>query len=257
MEQADRIDGQLVYAVGDVHGRYDLLKEMLGLIAADLREQAPRSRPFLVFCGDYVDRGPDSAETLEALIWLKRDDRFRLRMLKGNHEDALLGFMQSPETRGRWLRVGGRATLESYGVDCPRDPDDPQACRLASEALATQMPAAHQQLLGNLELSVIIGDYAFVHAGIRPEVSLARQSPHDLMWIREGFLGRTERFEKRVVHGHSWTGPEPEVRSNRIGIDTGAFKTGVLTAVRITDAGFDFLRTGVGPVPIGVADPAG
>jgi len=240
----EHVDGRLVYAVGDVHGRYDLLKEMLGRIAADLAGRKDRRRPVLIFCGDYIDRGPDSARVVETLAWLQRDGRFELHLLKGNHEDAFLAFMDEPEERSRWLQVGGRATLHSYGVDPPTDLSDPQACRRACDALAAQMPPAHRQLLEELETMVVIGDYAFVHAGVRPEVKLADQAPRDLMWIREGFLERTERFEKRIVHGHSWTSAAPEIMPNRIGIDTGAFKTGVLTAIRLEDNRMAVFQTG-------------
>jgi len=239
----DRIDGRLVYAVGDIHGRYDRLKELLNRLAGDVRDRAPRRKPVLIFCGDYIDRGPDTAQVLEALGWLQRDGRFEVRLLKGNHEDAFQGFMDSPDTRSRWLQVGGRATLISYGVSPPERPDDPDACRTAHQALCARMPAAHRALIDGLELMVTIGDYAFVHAGIRPERPLADQTPRDLMWIREGFLDRGERFEKRIVHGHSWTGTAPEIRDNRLGIDTGAFRTGVLTAVRITDGEVAFFQT--------------
>lgn len=239
MPSPDHVEGRLVYAIGDVHGRYDLLTDMLGQIVADVAAQAAGRRPTLIFCGDYVDRGPDSAKVVEALIWLKRDGRFDLHLLKGNHEDALLAFLHDPEARSRWLQVGGRATLSSYGVAPPGASDDPQACR---DRLAELMPASHLLLLSNLEEMAVIGDYAFVHAGVRPGVALAEQSPRDLMWIRDEFLEQTGRFEKRIVHGHSWASAEPEIFSNRIGIDTGAFRTGVLTALRVQDGELAIFR---------------
>ena len=239
----DRINGRLVYAIGDVHGRYDLLTDLLERIAADITRCGEGRRPVLIFCGDYIDRGPQSAEVVESLIWLRTDRRFDLHLLKGNHEDALLAFLDTPDTASRWLQVGGRATLSSYGVSPPHDINDPQACLEARDDLARRMPSSHRLLLAELETMVVIGDYAFVHAGVRPGVKLADQSPRDLMWIREGFLERRERFEKRIVHGHSWTSAQPEVMANRINIDTGAFKTGVLTAVRIQDMEVSILQS--------------
>lgn len=248
---ADRIDGRLVYAIGDIHGRYDLLVDLLKRIAADVEVRAAGRRPVLIFCGDYIDRGPDSARVVEALIWLKQDERFETRLLRGNHEGAFLGSLEDAKASQRWLQVGGRATLRSYGANLPDDLEDQQACLKACNDLAEEMPPSHLLLLRDLEAMAVIGDYAFVHAGIRPGVSLSDQSLRDLLWIREEFLERTERFEKRIVHGHSWTDARPEILHNRINIDTGAFKTGVLTAVRIEDGDLSVLQTaavGVAPV---------
>ena len=247
---ADRIDGRLVYAIGDIHGRYDLLIDLLGQIAADVAAQAAGRRPIIIFCGDYIDRGPDSAKVVETLVWLKQDKRFDTRLLKGNHEDAFLESLNNVKASRRWLQVGGRATLRSYGVSVPGDLEDQQACHKACNDLAHQMPASHLLLFKDLEAMAVIGDYAFVHAGIRSGVKLRDQSLRDLMWIREEFLDRTERFEKRIVHGHSWSDAKPEILHNRINIDTGAFKTGVLTAVRIQDGDVEFLQT-----PAVSADP--
>ena len=221
LSSADRIDGRLVYAIGDVHGRYDLLIALLKQIASDVAVRAAGRRPVMIFCGDYIDRGPDSARVVETLVWLKRDKRFEVRLLKGNHEDAFLGSLEDMRASQRWLQVGGRATLRSYGVSLPGDLDDPKACHKACTDLAQRMPAAHLLLFRDLETMAVIGDYAFVHAGIRSGVPLREQSLRDLMWIREEFLQRTERFEKRIVHGHSWTGrqagnpPQPDQRRHR------------------------------------------
>lgn len=233
----------MVYAIGDVHGRYDLLVGLLQQIASDVAVRAAGRRPVIIFLGDYIDRGPDSAKVLEALVWLKRDKRFDVRLLKGNHEDAFLGSLEEKRASQRWLQVGGRATLRSYGVSLPSDLDDPQACYQACADLARRMPASHLLLVRDLEPMAIIGDYAFVHAGIRAGVALRAQSLRDLMWIREEFLQHTDRFEKRIVHGHSWTAAKPEILHNRINIDTGAFKTGVLTAVRIQDGELGVFQT--------------
>ncbi len=239
-----RVGGEIVYAVGDIHGRYDLLKEMLGRIVADAVERANGRLPMLVMCGDYVDRGPDSARVLTALDWIRRDGRFALHLIKGNHEAAFLDFLKEPQDGAAWLRVGGDATLQSYGVAPPADFDDAQDLVRARDDLLERMPAAHLRILNSLELMVTVGDYAYVHAGIRPGVPLARQKAEDLLWIRGPFLQQTGRFEKRIVHGHSWMEASPEIYDNRIGLDTGAYETGVLTAIRIEDNAVQVLQTG-------------
>jgi serine/threonine protein phosphatase 1 len=236
------VAGSLVYAVGDIHGRYDLLQAMLRLIVADAAARAEGRQAMLVLCGDYVDRGPDSARVLTALDWMRRDGRLDLRLIKGNHEAAFLAFLKDPQEGGPWLDFGGDATLSSYGVAPPHEYDDPTDLVRARDDLLERMPAAHLRLLRELEMMVVIGDYAFVHAGIRPGVPLARQKAEDLLWIRGGFLEHTNRFEKRIVHGHSWIEAAPEIYDNRIGLDTGAYQTGVLTGVRIEDNEVEVLQ---------------
>jgi len=240
-----RVDGELVYAIGDIHGRYDLLKQMLGQIVADAAERGGGRLPILVLCGDYVDRGPDSARVLTALDWLRRDDRVHLRLIKGNHEAAFLAFLKDPQEGEAWLRFGGDATLRSYGVTPPCDFADPAELLRARDDLLERMPAAHLRVLQGLELMAIVGDYAFVHAGIRPGIPLARQKAEDLLWIRGPFLDQTRRFEKRIVHGHSWIEAAPEIYDNRIGLDTGAYETNILTAARIEDNEVEVFQTGV------------
>ena len=242
-ESSAGTDGRLVYAVGDVHGRYDLLKAMFSLIADDVVARGDGRRPMLIMCGDYVDRGPQSAEVVSALQWMERDRRFEFHPLRGNHEQALLDFVDRPERGRGWLRFGGDATLLSYGVEPPADPDDADALTAARDALLERLPVAHLQLLQRLELMIVVGDYVFVHAGVRPDVPLARQNPDDLLWIRNGFLECTRPFEKRVVHGHSWMDAEPELLDNRLGLDTGAYETGILTAARIEDGSVEILQT--------------
>jgi serine/threonine protein phosphatase 1 len=238
-----RVAGELVYAIGDIHGRYDLLKDMLARIVTDAAGRADGRKPILVLCGDYIDRGPDSASVLTALDWIRRDERFALRALKGNHEQAFLAFLKDPQDGAGWLRFGGDATLRSYGVRPPEDFDDIDARIRARDDLLERMPASHLRVLQGLETMAVIGDYAFVHAGIRPGVALTKQRLDDLLWIRNGFLDHTRPFEKRIVHGHSWTEAEPEVYDNRIGLDTGAYETGVLTAVRIEDGEVTVLQS--------------
>lgn len=230
--------GRRLYAIGDVHGRDDLLAALLAAIRADAAD-AGAGDNLLVGLGDYIDRGPDSAAVLERLSHLHWDD-FAFVPLKGNHEHLMLRFLEAPDEGGPWLANGGAATLASYGVPIGTDP--PERARYAGwrDALDRALPAHHRRFLASLALSHDVGDYLFVHAGIRPGIPLAAQSDQDLIWIRGAFLNATENFGRLVVHGHSIE-LEPDLRPNRIGIDTGAFATGRLTAVAISGDQVRFL----------------
>lgn len=238
-----KVDGGLVYAIGDIHGCYAELRRLLTQIAGDAAATAGDRTTTLIFCGDYVDRGPASRQVIEALCWLKRRCGSHVRFLKGNHEQVLLDYIEDPAHRTEWLRFGGAETLRSYAVDPPRA-DDPSSAHLAArDQLLERLPVAHLRFLNALELTVTIGDYAFVHAGVRPGVALAQQRHQDLLWIRDDFLDSDMLHERIIVHGHTWESAQPEVRSNRVGIDTGAYETGVLTAVRIQDGAMSQLST--------------
>jgi serine/threonine protein phosphatase 1 len=235
-------EGELIYAIGDIHGRYDLMRALLAKIAADYAGRAAGRRPILIFLGDYVDRGPDSAKVIEALLWLKRRRDLDVRLLKGNHEAAMLDFLEDPATATAWLRFGGAETLAAYGVP-PPEPDEGQAgLARARDELLERMPASHLRLLQGLELMLLVGDYAFVHAGVRPRTALAAQDPQDLLWIRKPFLEAAGPFEKVIVHGHTWVSDRPQVFDHRIGVDTGAFATGALTAIRLEDSELSVLQ---------------
>jgi serine/threonine protein phosphatase 1 len=236
--------GELVYAIGDVHGSYELLKELLAAVARDYASRAKGRRPILIFLGDYIDRGPQSTSVLETLLWLQRRNDIETHLLKGNHEQGLLAFVDSPQEGAAWLRFGGVETLGSYGVAPPELEKGPQDYVRARDELLEAMPASHLRLLQRLELMAIIGDYAFVHAGIRPGTALKAQTERDLLWIREGFLDHPQAFEKIIVHGHTWLGEDPQMLANRIGVDTGAFATGVLTALRLDDGQRGILQAG-------------
>lgn len=236
------VDGELVYAIGDIHGRYDLLKTLLAQIAEDAARAAQGRRPILIFCGDYVDRGPDSAKVLAALVWMQGRRDIEARLLKGNHEQALLDFIARPEEGLGWLRYGGVETLAAYGVAAPAALDGPEAYQRARDELLEAMPASHLRLLQGLELMLSVGDYAFVHAGVRPGAAFAEQDEQDLLWIRADFLDAPGPFEKVVVHGHTWIDDQPRLQEHRLSIDTGAYATGVLTAVRLQDGEVEVLR---------------
>lgn len=230
--------GRLIYAIGDVHGCYDQFVAMLEAIVADIAGRVGDSAPLVIQCGDYIDRGPRSREVIAALVWLERNAGVETLMLKGNHEALLLDFLDHPADGLRWLQRDGHSTLLSYGVALPDNLStlEESDCRSLCHALTDRLPAAHVDLLRRLRIRAVYGDYLFVHAGLRPGVPIDRQSDEDCLWIRDEFLVSNQRFEKIVVHGHSWTSAEPEITADRMGIDTGVYQTGVLTAVRLEGA---------------------
>lgn len=231
-EPAPSTGGRRIYAVGDVHGRLDLLGPLLHDIAEDAIASPPTQRPLLIMLGDYVDRGPASKGVVDLILQMKAWAKFEVRALKGNHEEALLQFLVEPTFGSAWFDHGGAATLASYGVQPPAQRTDPAAWQAASEAFAAALPAEHKAFYEGLELMVTVGDYAFVHAGVRPGVPLAEQAERDLLWIRQEFLADRGRFEKVIVHGHTPM-EQPQLTPARLGVDTGAYATGVLTAVRL------------------------
>lgn len=230
---------QRVYAIGDIHGRMDLLALLETLIAEDLA-QRPVERPAICYLGDYVDRGPASREVIEHLARPPQDGIDRICLL-GNHEDRLLGFLQDAMLGDGWFGFGAVQALASYGIRAPERPSFAEMERLQA-ALIEAMPAAHRRFLETLALSLTWRDYLFVHAGIRPGRAANDQEPHDLIWIREPFLSSTEDFGKCVVHGHAIS-DEPRVLPNRIGIDTGAYRSGRLTCLAAGLDGFRFLQS--------------
>lgn len=232
--------GRLVYAVGDVHGYARQLEAMIGQIRADAARSAPGVRPMVVFLGDYVDRGPDSRGAIDLILGLRAADDFDVVALRGNHEDALLRFLVEPSYAPAWIGNWGEATLRAYGVR-PPSPVDLGACEAARARFAEALPRAHRAFLAGLALSVTVGDYLFVHAGVRPGVALDAQDPRDLIWIRYDFLESDAAFGKVVVHGHT-PADTPQLRPNRIGVDTGVYYSGTLTAVRLEGERQAFLQ---------------
>lgn len=200
-----------------------------------------RGERIIVYVGDYIDRGPDSKGVIDRL--LSPLDGFKVRHLRGNHDQSLLEFLNEPIHYRQWKDYGARETLASYGITPPLF-DKPDELSSVRDALLRALPDDHLKFLNGLELSFEIGDYFFTHAGVRPGLPLARQSPDDLMWIRDQFLSSNADFGKVVVHGHT-PNPEPQKRHNRIGIDTGAYATGKLTCVVLEDSGCRFLQTGL------------
>jgi serine/threonine protein phosphatase 1 len=221
-------EGVRIYAIGDVHGRVDLLDGVFSRIDADLATY-PVDRPLQVLLGDYVDRGPCSREVIDCL--LTRGRLQELVCLKGNHESCLLNFLRNPSTLPQWQQLGGLETLLSYGV-VPNTGSCDQDHWQTATAFAAALPTSHREFLMALRSSFTYGDYFFVHAGVRPGIPLSKQKDDDLLWIREDFLLYEQRFEKIIVHGHTPV-LQPERRPNRINIDTGAYATGRLTCLKI------------------------
>jgi serine/threonine protein phosphatase 1 len=236
--------GTRIYAIGDVHGRADLLRQVFERIDADSSrdwppvggDRGPR-RIVEVLIGDYVDRGPDSRGVIDAV--LERQASRHLVCLSGNHEDLMLDFLREPTRLPAWRNVGARETLLSYGVPLPARLDGAAMQEVAAR-FREALPPEHQQFLSLPALSHEEGGYYFAHAGVRPGVPLAEQAAHDLLWIRDEFLNHAGPFGRIVIHGHT-PAEEPEIRSNRINIDTGAVFTGKLSCLVLQDDDFKFL----------------
>ncbi|MEL1249407.1 metallophosphoesterase family protein [Aurantiacibacter gilvus] len=218
-------DGERVYAVGDIHGRSDLFIALIEAIEHDNRDRGP-AQTTVILLGDLVDRGPDSVNVIAlAREWQK----FRkVRILAGNHEEMFLKSMTNIETLRHFLRHGGRETLLSYGVDKRQYSKAP--IEDVQQLMIDKVPRADIDFISRFEDMIAIGDYLFVHAGIEPGVPLADQQPARLRWIREPFLSHTEPYGMVVIHGHTIT-DTPTDQGNRIGIDTGAYASGQLTAL--------------------------
>ncbi|WP_152535657.1 metallophosphoesterase [Bradyrhizobium sp. Ai1a-2] len=215
-----------IYAVGDIHGRADLLADTIARIDDDISRR-PIRYVLEIYLGDYIDRGPDSKTVLDLLA--VRLVRHHAVCLRGNHEELLQHFLDDPAVFAQWRRLGGLQTLASYGV-VPRDM--PVSEVNLQRRFLSVFPRAHVLLLQCLRDSFTCGDFFFAHAGVRPNVPIEQQHPEDLLWIRQEFLNSDEDHGKYVVHGHTPV-PHPDIRHNRINIDTGAWRSGTLTCIAI------------------------
>lgn len=227
-------DGMLLYAVGDIHGEAALLGRMIDAIKADADQVDATARKVVVFLGDYVDRGPASATVISLLASRPVPD-FEHHFLRGNHEQVFLDFLDDPATARDWLSFGGIATADSYAAEGIGRLGEPGGIEELADDLRRRLPEEHRNFLQSLNSCVTFGDYFFAHAGIRPQVSLDNQDPRDLIWIREPFLSWRRPHPKVIVHGHSIEAG-PVLGGVRIGVDTGAYATGVLTALVLRGA---------------------
>jgi serine/threonine protein phosphatase 1 len=218
--------GLRVYAIGDIHGRADLLQSLFERIDATLRG-FPIDQSIHVFLGDYIDRGPNSCGVIEALLSRRR--RHSTVFLKGNHESYATQFLNDPAMLPEWIAAGGTSTLLSYGV-CPPTRRKPQRDDDVAAAFRQALPESHRRFIAGLAISFTCGGYFFTHAGVRPGIALDRQHEHDLLWIREAFLLHDQDFGKVVVHGHT-PSETVDIRCNRINVDTGAYATGRLSCL--------------------------
>jgi serine/threonine protein phosphatase 1 len=244
-------EGVCLYAVGDIHGRRDLLDLLMEQIAADAETLPEGIKPQVIFLGDYIDRGLKSRDVIEYFA-SGEADRFDPVFLMGNHEEALLRFLDDADFGNQWARYGGAETLYSYGLAPPNQRaslnthEEMKAARDAWTKVWTEfrsrLPESHLTFFQSLKPYHVAGDYLFVHAGLRPGVKMEAQSSRDMMWIRDEFLDDRSLFPQMIVHGHT---PMDTVHHDgrRIGLDTGAFLTGRLTAARLTGTDVAFLTT--------------
>lgn len=228
LSKASLPDGIRIYAIGDIHGRTDLLRLQLSQIEAD-EILYPCSRSIAVFLGDYIDRGPDTRGTIDLLLACAY--RREVVFLKGNHETLIRRFLDHPDSLNDWRSLGGLETLMSYGLRPSLGRGNGDHEQLAEE-LRGAMPPQHLAFLDSLPTSFTCGGFFFAHAGVRPGLALARQCDDDLLWIRDDFLRHNLPFEKFIVHGHTPV-DAPEIHANRLNVDTGAFATGRLSCVAI------------------------
>ena len=229
-----------VYAIGDIHGRLDLLKIVHEKILQ--HAQGYTGDITVVYLGDYIDRGPHSMQVVDYLLSEPLPD-FKSVYLLGNHEDMLLEFIESSHwaVGKNWLNYGGLLTLLSYGVSIEGIHNFNELSKIRTKFL-NNCPISHRQFFRSLQLSFELGGYFFVHAGIKPKLPLNKQKNDDLLWIRYDFLNSSKQFEKVIVHGHSVT-EVPELKSNRIGLDTGACFSGCLSCAVFEGKGVDFISS--------------
>jgi len=232
--------GARVYAIGDIHGRLDLLRILHRKIDDDAAAHDDKRR-ILIYLGDYVDRGSSSRQVIDCLL----DDPlpgFNTVYLSGNHEEMMLSFLDDVSIGPMWMINGGDATLQSYGIGEPQGDTVEDRQRELQSAFVERIPRAHIEFLRGLRVCHVEGDYLFVHAGVAPGKPLEDQDPEDLLWIREEFLNSDADHGKCVVHGHSIVA-EPDIRGNRIAIDTGAYFSNILTCVVLDGSEQTFLQT--------------
>jgi len=230
-----------VYTIGDIHGKVDTLQKIHALIIDDAASVPSHIKLFVIYLGDYIDRGMHSREVIDLLIDSPLPG-FESVYLRGNHDQEMLNFLNSPDVNAPWLDMGGSETAYSYGVRVPKDALATKRLYHIRDDLSSKLPASHLHFLKELKSSYTLGDYFFAHAGINPENGLTSQSTRDLVWGNKKFLKSNDDFGKVVVHGHT-VSDEPVIRDNRISIDTGAFLSNVLTCLVLEKETRRFLST--------------
>lgn len=234
-------DGYRVYAVGDIHGRFDLLKKLYDSIEADSCTIAPGQRKIVIQLGDFIDRGDQSREVIDFLL-ANPLPGFESVFIKGNHEAEMGSFLTQPLPGHGWLAHGGLATLASYHVRVANRISAEEKMVDLRDGFLQALPMTHKNFFAQLRYCYELGDYFFVHAGIRPGVPLQRQKPEDFLWIREPFLNACQYHGRVIVHGHTMT-ERPVTLPNRIGIDTGAYYSTKLTCLVLERESKRFLST--------------
>lgn len=229
----------IYYAIGDIHGRADLIRSLVEKIEEDCADAEGRAR--LIFLGDYFDRGLESKQVVDFLLD-ETVQKFDPIFIKGNHEEALLSFLEDPKQGPVWARFGGRETLVSYGVRPPRSLSFNEDWKRAHQEFRNAFPDTHYQFMQDLKASARIGKFGFVHAGVRPGVPFEEQTEKDLLWIRDEFLKSKAELDVYLIHGHT---PVDQATNdnNRINVDTGAYYSGRLTAVRLIGDEISFIST--------------
>lgn len=231
-------DRQRVYAIGDIHGRYDLASKMIAMIREDVAQSGNGLETTVVGLGDFIDRGPQTRQVLDLLCALREEPGFRFVGIQGNHEAMFVSMLDRPgASLKEWLFFGGMETLACYGI-AGAGRMTPAALR---EEISRRMPLEHLLFLQGLKLSETIGDYFFCHAGAKPGIPLPRQEKRDLLWINSGFSDRDAAFEKVIVHGHTRR-PAAEIHRHRINLDTGAYATGVLSCAVLEGSAIRLLQ---------------
>jgi serine/threonine protein phosphatase 1 len=220
-------DNTRIYCIGDIHGCDELLKQLTARIEEDAYGFV--GRVIIIYLGDFIDRGNSSKEVIEFLL-NNQKNHIEYVFLRGNHEQTLLNFLTEHSVARAWLSYGGMATFASYGVHITKIPTKPVDFQQLQKQFFDKLPHEHYQFLNKTVLCYSLGSYYFVHAGINPHYSLAKQIPEDLLQIRDDFISVKKPFEKIIVHGHTIT-VTPELLNNRIGIDTGAYMSGILTCL--------------------------
>ncbi len=232
--------GVRIYCIGDIHGCNQLLIDLIKKIKID--SIGFSGQIMIIYLGDYIDRGNHSKEVIETLISTPIAENIEHIYLRGNHEQTLLDFIQEDSVGRAWFSFGGLATLVSYNVSIGKIPTKKADFKAIQQQLIEKLPDAHHQFLTKTTLSYSLGAYYFVHAGIYPGKSLAKQNPEDMLWIRDDFIASEKIHEKIIVHGHTVT-DTPELLNNRIGIDTGAYASGVLTCLVLEENQQRILQT--------------